>query len=74
MISSQYLGDLIAGGAIGARTTESQLHRELPWGPPEPIGVKNRTESIVIDARLGWGDSAGVLESLGDVVRTRRTG
>ena len=73
VISSQYLGDLIACGAIGARTTESQLHRELP-GPPAPIGVKNRTESIVTDAGLGWGDSVGVLESLGDVVRIRRTG
>ena len=74
VISSQYLGDLIACGAIGARTTKRQLHRELPSGPLEPIGLKNRTESIVTDAGLGWGDSVGVLESLGDVVRTRRTG
>ena len=41
VISPQYLGDLIAWGAIGARTTESQVHRELASGLSAPIGFKN---------------------------------
>ncbi|MEO6973312.1 MAG: 3-deoxy-7-phosphoheptulonate synthase [Rhodoferax sp.] len=44
VISPQYLGDLIAWGAIGARTTESQVHRELASGLSAPIGFKNGTD------------------------------
>lgn len=43
-ISPQYLADLISWGAIGARTTESQLHRELASGCSFPIGFKNGTD------------------------------
>ena len=53
MISPQYIGDLIAWGAIGARTTESQVHRELASGLSAPIGFKNGTDGniqIAIDA------------------------
>lgn len=52
-ISPQYLGDVISWGAIGARTTESQLHRELASGVSFPIGFKNGTEGnigIALDA------------------------
>ncbi|KAI8337500.1 3-deoxy-7-phosphoheptulonate synthase [Chlamydoabsidia padenii] len=51
-ISPQYLADLISWGAIGARTTESQLHREVASGSSFPIGFKNGTDgnlSIAID-------------------------
>jgi 3-deoxy-7-phosphoheptulonate synthase len=46
-ISPQYIGDLIAWGAIGARTTESQVHRELASGSSAPIGFKNGTDGNV---------------------------
>jgi 3-deoxy-7-phosphoheptulonate synthase len=46
-ISPQYIGDLIAWGAIGARTTESQVHRELASGASAPIGFKNGTDGNV---------------------------
>lgn len=52
-ISPQFLADLISLGAIGARTTESQLHRELASGLSFPIGYKNGTDGnlgIAIDA------------------------
>src|ERR1700694_2321139 len=52
-ISPQYIGDLIAWGAIGARTPESQVHRELASGLSAPIGFKNATDGnvkIAIDA------------------------
>ncbi|KAJ5092116.1 hypothetical protein NUU61_006986 [Penicillium alfredii] len=52
-ISPQYLADLISLGAIGARTTESQLHRELASGLSFPIGYKNGTDgnlTVAIDA------------------------
>lgn len=47
VISPQYISDLIAWGAIGARTTESQVHRELASGLSCPIGFKNGTQGIV---------------------------
>ncbi|MBP0628752.1 MULTISPECIES: 3-deoxy-7-phosphoheptulonate synthase [unclassified Cupriavidus] len=53
VISPQYIGDLICWGAIGARTTESQVHRELASGSSAPIGFKNGTDGnirIAIDA------------------------
>ncbi|ACB33212.1 phospho-2-dehydro-3-deoxyheptonate aldolase [Leptothrix cholodnii SP-6] len=46
-ISPQYIGDLIAWGAIGARTTESQVHRELASGLSAPIGFKNGTDGNI---------------------------
>lgn len=49
----QYLGELISWGAIGARTTESQIHRELASGLDFPIGFKNGTDGgckVAIDA------------------------
>lgn len=52
-ISPQFLADLISLGAIGARTTESQLHRELASGLSFPIGYKNGTDgnlTVAIDA------------------------
>lgn len=53
LISPQYLADLISWGAVGARTTESQGHRELASGLSCPIGFKNSTDGgfkIAIDA------------------------
>ncbi|GBG02505.1 phospho-2-dehydro-3-deoxyheptonate aldolase [Azospira sp. I13] len=52
-ISPQYTADLIAWGAIGARTTESQVHRELASGLSCPVGFKNGTDGnvrIAVDA------------------------
>ena len=52
-ISPQFVADLISCGAIGARTTESQLHRELASGLSFPIGFKNGTDGslgVAIDA------------------------
>lgn len=52
-ISPQYIADLVSWGAIGARTTESQIHRELASGLSMPVGFKNGTEGntqIAIDA------------------------
>ena len=46
-ISPQYIGDLISWGAIGARTTESQVHRELASGISAPIGFKNGTDGNI---------------------------
>ena len=53
MITPQYIADLIAWGAIGARTTESQVHRQLASGLSCPVGFKNGTEGgvrIAVDA------------------------
>ena len=44
MISPQYVADLVSWGAIGARTTESQVHRELASGLSSPVGFKNGTD------------------------------
>ena len=55
VISPQYIADLISWGAIGARTTESQVHRELASGLSAPIGFKNGTDGnirIATDAIL----------------------
>ncbi|TQV97131.1 phospho-2-dehydro-3-deoxyheptonate aldolase [Cordyceps javanica] len=52
-ISPQFLADLLSVGAIGARTTESQLHRELSSGLSFPVGFKNGTDGslgVAIDA------------------------
>ena len=77
-ISPQYLGDLIAWTAIGARTSESQTHREMSSGLSTPVGFKNATDgdmSIAINAILSSSrphsflgiNSAGAVS----VVRTR---
>jgi len=53
MITPQYLADLVSWGAIGARTTESQVHRELASGLSCPVGFKNGTDGnvrIAVDA------------------------
>nr|WP_205523482.1 3-deoxy-7-phosphoheptulonate synthase [Rhodopseudomonas sp. BR0C11] len=47
LITPQYIADLVAWGAIGARTTESQIHRELASGLSCPIGFKNGTDGNV---------------------------
>src|SRR6476661_4989750 len=52
-ISPQYMADLISWGAIGARTTESQIHRQLASGLSMPIGFKNGTDGdlqVAVDA------------------------
>jgi 3-deoxy-7-phosphoheptulonate synthase len=49
----QYYADLISWGAIGARTAESQVHRELASGLSMPVGIKNRTDGdvqVAVDA------------------------
>ncbi|HEX4857179.1 MAG TPA: 3-deoxy-7-phosphoheptulonate synthase AroG [Limnobacter sp.] len=53
MITPQYIADLVSWGAIGARTTESQIHRELSSGLSCPVGFKNGTDGnvkIAVDA------------------------
>ena len=53
LITPQYIADLISWGAIGARTTESQVHRELASGLSCPVGFKNGTDgtlTIAVDA------------------------
>ena len=53
LLTPQYVADLISWGAIGARTTESQLHRELASGLSCPVGFKNGTDGnlkVAIDA------------------------
>ncbi|MBY6240153.1 3-deoxy-7-phosphoheptulonate synthase [Methylosinus sp. Sm6] len=55
MTTPQYIADLVGWGAIGARTTESQVHRELASGLSCPIGFKNGTDGnvrIAVDAAL----------------------
>ncbi len=47
VISPQYIGDLISWGAIGARTAESQVHRELASGLSAPVGFKNGTDGNI---------------------------
>jgi 3-deoxy-7-phosphoheptulonate synthase len=52
-ITPQYIADTVAWGAIGARTTESQIHRQLGSGLSMPIGFKNRTDGdvqVAVDA------------------------
>jgi 3-deoxy-7-phosphoheptulonate synthase len=52
-ITPQYISDTVAWGAIGARTTESQIHRQLGSGLSMPIGFKNRTDGdvqVAVDA------------------------
>src|SRR3954451_10862599 len=46
-ITPQYISDVVAGGAIGARTTESQIHRQLASGLSMPVGFKNGTAGSI---------------------------
>ncbi|KAM0747740.1 3-deoxy-7-phosphoheptulonate synthase [Meredithblackwellia eburnea MCA 4105] len=77
-ISPQFLSDCISWGAIGARTTESQLHRELASGVSFPIGFKNGTDGslgVAVDAMRSASRAhafLGVTESgLAAIVRTK---
>jgi 3-deoxy-7-phosphoheptulonate synthase len=77
-ISPQYLGDLIAWTAIGARTTESQTHREMASGLSSPVGFKNGTDGdigIAINAILSASHPHSFLGVNGQgrtaIVRTR---
>jgi 3-deoxy-7-phosphoheptulonate synthase len=52
-ITPQYISDMVSWGAIGARTTESQIHRQLGSGLSMPVGYKNRTDGnvqVAVDA------------------------
>ncbi|KAI8380496.1 3-deoxy-7-phosphoheptulonate synthase [Choanephora cucurbitarum] len=78
-ISPQYMADLISWGAIGARTTESQLHRELASGVSFPVGFKNGTDGNLKVAIDGIGAAAAPhhflgLTSAGVVSITHTTG
>jgi 3-deoxy-7-phosphoheptulonate synthase len=77
-ITPQYLGDLIAWTAIGARTTESQTHREMASGLSTPVGFKNGTDGdigIAINAILSASQPHSFLGINGEgnvaIVRTR---
>jgi 3-deoxy-7-phosphoheptulonate synthase len=64
MISPQYVSSLVSWGAIGARTTESQVHRELVSGLSCPVGFKNGTSGnvqIAIEAILSAGQTHNFL-------------
>ena len=66
IITPQYFADLVAWGAIGARTTESQVHRELASGLSCPVGFKNGTDGnvrIAIDAVLAARSASPCLAS-----------
>ena len=77
-ITPQYIGDLIAWTAIGARTSESQTHREMSSGLSTPVGFKNGTDGSVMTAINGILSASGPHSFLGvnskgmsAVVRTR---
>jgi 3-deoxy-7-phosphoheptulonate synthase len=69
ILTPQYLTDLVAWGAIGARTTESQLHREMASGLSCPVGFKNGTEGsvkVAVDAALSAANPHRFLSMTGD--------
>src|SRR5690606_4689828 len=77
-ISPQYLGDLIAWTAIGARTSESQTHREMSSGLSTPVGFKNATDgdmSVAINAIISSSNPHSLLgvnaQGMTSIVRTR---
>src|SRR5881394_3895021 len=77
-ITPQYIADLVSWGAIGARTTESQVHRELASGLSVPVGFKNGTDGniqIAIDAVQAAGHPHHFLsvtkQGLASIVSTR---
>lgn len=68
-ITPQYLGDLIAWSAIGARTTESQTHREMASGLSSPVGFKNGTDGsldVAVNAMLSASQPHAFLGINGD--------
>ena len=68
-ISPQYMADLVSWGAIGARTTESQIHRQLASGLSMPIGFKNGTDGdlqVALDACSAAGAAQAFLGIDGD--------
>ena len=78
-ITPQYLGDLIAWSAIGARTTESQTHREMASGLSSPVGFKNGTDGsleVAINAMLSASQAHAFLgiNGEGQVAVTQTTG
>ncbi|MFZ4479415.1 MAG: 3-deoxy-7-phosphoheptulonate synthase, partial [Rhodoferax sp.] len=80
-ITPQYLGDLIAWSAIGARTTESQTHRELASGLSSPVGFKNGTDGnleVALNAMLSAAQPHAFLGINGDgqvaITQTRGNG
>lgn len=64
-LSPRYLADLVAAGCIGARTTQSQRHRQLASGASYPVGFKNGTDGGVQDAIDGMKAAAGETAFLG---------
>ncbi|KAG6953635.1 hypothetical protein JG688_00012731 [Phytophthora aleatoria] len=77
-ISPQFTSDLISWGAIGARTTESQLHRELTSGLSMPVGFKNGTggnAKVAVDAAVASSQPHNFLglneHGLASIVRTK---
>src|SRR5947207_542028 len=73
VISPQYIGDLVSWGAIGARTTESQVHRELASGLSAPVGFKNGTDGnvrIAVDAVLARQLAGGEKRIVGVMVES----
>jgi 3-deoxy-7-phosphoheptulonate synthase len=77
-ITPQFLADVVAWGAIGARTTESQVHRELASGMSMPVGFKNGTDGnvqIAIDAARAARDPHHFLgvtkQGISAIVKTR---
>ncbi|MDO9195104.1 3-deoxy-7-phosphoheptulonate synthase [Rhodoferax sp.] len=78
-ITPQYLGDLIAWSAIGARTTESQTHRELASGLSSPVGFKNGTDGnleVALNAMLSAAEPHAFLgiNGAGQVALTQTRG
>jgi len=78
MTTPQYIADLVGWAAIGARTTESQIHRELASGLSCPVGFKNgnrrrcpdrrRTRSVgLASASFHGGDQGRTLRDCGDI-------
>src|SRR6202050_4553435 len=54
LVTPQYIADAVTWGAIGARTTESQVHRQLASGLSMPVGFKNGTDGDIQVAVVGW--------------------
>ena len=78
-LSPQYMADLLSWGAIGARTTESQVHRELASGFSAAVGFKNSTEGnvrVAIDAVLAAGQPHSFLgiHKSGQIAMVRTAG
>jgi 3-deoxy-7-phosphoheptulonate synthase len=67
-VMAQYLADVVSWGAIGARTVQSQIHRQLASGLPMPVGFKNSTEGdvqVAVDA-IAVASSAHTFSAVGE--------